>query len=162
MREKRKDPEYSRRESERRRKQLRAKNYREKLLWRKYRSCWSYLSPYLMLKILLVRNNELHRARESGDVGVTTYTHEKLEVKNKENWNDSVEYCNREGKLERAWNRRPKFSISFLCSPYFYWLPVAPREILVFREFALAWGVSKSENVQYMLKIDRFYKRLFT
>ena len=40
-------------------------------------------------------------------VEITTYTHEKLEVKDKENRNDVVVYWNCEGKLERAGNNRP-------------------------------------------------------
>lgn len=39
-------------------------------------------------------------------VKVTTYSHEKLEVKYIENQKDVVVYRNCEVKLERAWNNR--------------------------------------------------------
>ena len=46
-------------------------------------------------------------------VEVTTYTHEKLEVKEMENRNDLVEYRYCDCKLERAWTNRSLFSTNF-------------------------------------------------
>ena len=108
MREKRKDPEYRRRENERRREQRRAKKLQEKTVMEKI--------PKLSVLSESVSNVENYTGQKTKNyivrkkvemVEVTTYTHEKLEEKDKENRNDVIVYRNCEGKLERAWNIRP-------------------------------------------------------